>query len=238
MGKHDDLRQENVDHLARVLKRTGELKVFLAFTQTNKTDTAGWTSASRDARALAIICTMAELESLVKTCLQRTHEELNSAGIRTMALIPSVRQVVAHTAFESLRTLQDHSKMWERRSFTTTLDANVEVASFPIERSHPQPPLDGKTLKPEHFFRLWQIYQLPGSPFPNPRWPGALQKLALARNDLAHGNLPYHEIFQQAGRAVPNIESYVNDVSDFAAHFVATWNTYLENEAYIVQPTI
>ncbi|MFF9200533.1 HEPN domain-containing protein [Streptomyces sp. NPDC014986] len=236
MVKHDGLRKELLDHLGRLLKRTGELKVFLAFTQTTKTDTAGWTSASRDARALAIVCTMAELESLVKTSVQRTHEELNSAGIQTLQLIPSMRQVVAHTTFESLRTLQDHAKMWERRSFATTLEACSEVAKFPIEKSHPQPPLDGKTLKPEHFYRLWQIYVLPGDPFPNPRWPGSLQKMALARNDLAHGNLPYHEIFQQAGRSISDIEGYVSSVGDFASHFVDSWNEYLAEESYLVKP--
>jgi hypothetical protein len=233
--KHDGLRKEILDHLGRLLKRTGELKVFLAFTQTSQTNTNVWSSASRDARALAIVCTMAELESLIKTSVQRTHEELNAAGIQTLQLIPSMRQVVAHTAFESLRSLQDQTKMWERRSFTTTLESCSEVAKFPIERSHPQPPLDGKTLKPEHFYRLWQIYQLPGDPFPNPGWPGSLQKMAMARNDLAHGNLPYHEIFQQAGRSIKDIESYVASVSDFSSHFVDSWNKYLASEDYLVK---
>jgi hypothetical protein len=234
VGKHDGLRKEILDHLDRLLKRTGELKVFLAFTQTSLTNSSGWDSASRDARALAIICTMAELESLIKVSVQRTHETLNTAGIQTMALIPSVRQVVAHTTFESLRTLQDHSRMWDKRSFATTLELCDDPAKFPIERSHPQPPLDGKTLKPEHFYRLWQIYQLPGAAFPDVRWPGALLKLAMARNDLAHGNLPYHEIFQQAGRSIPEIESYISSVSDFASHFVRSWNLYLHDESYLV----
>ncbi|MFG2890468.1 HEPN domain-containing protein [Streptomyces sp. NPDC048248] len=235
MVKHDGLRKEILDHLGRFLKRTGELKVFLAFTQTSQTDSKVWSSASRDARALAIVCTMAELESLIKTSVQRTHEELNAAGIQTLQLIPSMRQVVAHTAFESLRSLQDQTKMWERRSFTTTLESCSEVAKFPIEKSHPQPPLDGKTLKPEHFYRLWKIYQLPGDPFPNPGWPGSLQKMAMARNDLAHGNLPYHEIFQQAGRSIREIEYYVASVSDFSSHFVDSWNRYLASEDYLVK---
>nr|WP_143657612.1 MAE_28990/MAE_18760 family HEPN-like nuclease [Streptomyces sp. alain-838] len=235
MAQHEALTQEITEHLARLLKRTAELKTFLAFTQTADTSSAGWLSGSRDARALAIVCTMAELEALVKNALQRTHEELNKSAITLRSLIPSMRQVVAHTEFESLRTLQDHGKMWEKRSYTTTLEQCVDLAKFPIERKHPQPPLDGKTLKPEHFFRIWQIYKLPEEPFPDQRWPGALQKMALARNDIAHGNLPYHEIFQQAGRSVPDIEGYVSRVGDFAGHFVRVWNKYLRSEMYLVQ---
>ena len=109
------------------------------------------------------------------------------------------------------------------------------MAEFPVERNHPQPPLDGKTLKPEHFNRLWEIYSLPGVPFPSLKWQGSLQKLALARNDIAHGNLPYHEVFQEAGRGVSDIEAYVTDVSDFATHLVQTWVTYLRDEMYLVE---
>ncbi|GAB3177686.1 hypothetical protein GCM10027162_27830 [Streptomyces incanus] len=57
----------------------------------------------------------------------------------------------------------------------------------------------------------------------------------MARNDLAHGNLPYHEIFQQAGRSIKDIESYVSNVSDFSSHFVDSWNEYLAGEEYLVK---
>ncbi len=238
MARHDELTQEITGHLTRLLKRTSELKIFLAFTQTADVNEAGWDSSSRDARALAIVCTMAELESLVKSMVQGTHEELNGSSISLKSLIPSMRQVVAHAEFESLRTLQDHGKMWEKRSFATTLEQCSDRAKFPIEKKHAQPPLDGKTLKPEHFFRLWQIYKLPEEPFPNQRWPGALQKLALARNDIAHGNLPYHEIFQQAGRSVADIETYVTQIGEFAAHFVDAWTKYLRAEMYLVAPKV
>lgn len=234
MVPHEALRLEISDHLGRLLKRTSELKVFLAFTQTADLNVVGWLSGSRDARALAVICTMAELESLVKTTVQRTHEELNTSSIPLKLLIPSVRQVVAHADFESLRAIQDHAKMWDKRWYTTTLERCGDFAKFPVEKSHPQPPLDGRTLKPEHFFRLWQIYSLPDAAFPDQRWPGALQKMALIRNDIAHGSLPYHEIFQHAGRDIPDIEKYVTHIESFAGHFTTAWSRYLREELYLM----
>jgi hypothetical protein len=118
-------------------------------------------------------------------------------------------------------------------SFATTLESCREIAVFPIERNYPQPPLDGKTLRPEHFERLWAIYSLPGYAFPRSTWNASLAKLALARNDLAHGNLAFYEIFQQAGRSVADIERYVNDIEGFTNHFIDSWWEYINDEGYL-----
>ena len=81
---------------------------------------------------------------------------------------------------------------------------------------------------------MWSIYQLPGSAFPVLSWEGSLQKLALLRNDVAHGNLAIEEIFAQPGRSLVEIRAYVNDIGMFAMSFVEAWERYLSEQAYLV----
>jgi len=226
--------QDLTDQTVRVLERIEDLKLFLAFARTPDSGSGRWKSAQRDARALAIVCSVAELEALTRFTIQRTHEELNAAFLSVDRFVPSVRQIVAHNCFESLRALQDPIKMWERRLYATTLESCAEIAEFPVVVNHPQPPLDGRTLRPEHFNRLWKIYSLPGYAFPRSAWDASLTKLALIRNDIAHGNLPFIEIFQQAGRSIKEIEGYLNDIEDFVAHFHDSWTEYMQSQQYLI----
>jgi hypothetical protein len=230
---HEALRSQMLDHLGRLLERTDELRTFLAFVQGG--ETGHWMSASLDARALAIVCGMAELESLVTTTIQCTHEALNDAGIKTQQLTPALRQMVAHSTFESLKEVRDHKRMWRSRGSVTTLDSCPEFSRFPVvKKGAPQPPLDGRTLKPEHFHRIWEIYQLPDQPFPVLAWQGHLVKMASARNDLAHGNLPYPEVFREAGRSVSSVEQYVGTIRGLSTHFADKWIQYLIEERYLI----
>lgn len=234
MDIHDAAIGEIHQQGERLLRRIDELKFLLLYVRgLDSKDGVGWESSTRDARALSIICSVAELEALTKTVIQCMHRELNDATICGGELAPCLRQIAAHNAFESLRSLQDSAKVWERRAYVTTLDTSAEYLGLPIATQGPQPPLDGRTLRPEHFFRMWDIYGLPGEAFPSVAWASSLQKLALVRNDIAHGNLPFAAIFQQAGRTVTEIESYVDDLSSFSIHFVSASAEYLEKKLYM-----
>jgi hypothetical protein len=234
VGIHDGFVGRIADQGERLLRRIDELKRLLAFVQLTDEDLhKGWPSAARDARSLAIICSMAELEALTAFLIKGTHSELNGCTLITRDIRPCVRQLAAHRAFESLKTLEDHSKLWQQRAYTTTLDQNAEFLELPISAKGPQPPLDGRTLRPEHYYRIWAIYGLPGDAFPSVSWAASLQKLALLRNDLAHGNLPFAEIFQQAGVTVPEVENYIDDLAEFSIHLISAWSQYLELRLYL-----
>ncbi|MFI9784663.1 HEPN domain-containing protein [Kitasatospora sp. NPDC051984] len=235
MASHDALIAEVQAHGERLLRRSDDLKGFLALAGHKPRDEAGprWESEARDARALAAICLMAELESFTKSVIQETHKEINESGLSISRLRPSLRQLAAHAAFESLRELNDHSKLWERRRYATTLELCNDPTSLPVNYKQAQPPLDGRTLKPEHFNRIWEIYGIPGEAFPYATWSASLQKMSLFRNDVAHGNIPYVEIFQQAGRSVADVERYVDDLGEFAIHLTTSWVEYLEKSGYL-----
>lgn len=238
MAPHDNLVIDIHLRADKFLRRVDDLKKFLALV-TGNSQTSGnprWSSESRDARALAIVCVMAELESFTKYLIQETHMAINSSAVTMGDLRSSLRQLAAHTTFESLRELNDHSKLWERRKYATTLDACAEPVELPVNRRQAQPPLDGRTLKPEHFNRLWEIYGLPGLSFPSAAWSASLQKMAMLRNDVAHGNISYVEIFQQAGVALSDVERYVDDIVEFLIHLVDSWCQYLSATGYLKGP--
>lgn len=235
---HDSLVQEITDRGERLLRRYDELKRLLALVQNlGSSVSEAWESSARDARGLAIVCSAAELESLTKFLIQQTHRNLNSTIIVTREMRPSIRQVAAHSTFESLRHLQDHSKLWEKRAYATTLDSCLDSVSLPIETKGPQPPLDGKTLRPEHFNRIWEIYGLPGVSFPHSPWALSLQKISSIRNDIAHANLPFDEIFKQPGVSISDIELYIDHLGEFAIHLTSSLIDYLRLRLYLDKPS-
>jgi hypothetical protein len=231
---HESLRAELDGCCDRLLIRIEQLKRYMQLSaQVGTESRAVSTSLLAEARGSAIVGVCAELEALTRTTIQRTHEELNSMGIPYANLVASLRQLAAHHVFESLRELQDHSKLWERRLYATTLEKCPDSPQFPIARRSAQPPLDGRTLRPEHFYRIWDIYGLTGMAFPTVSWATSLQKVALLRNDIAHANLPFYEIFKQAGSSVGEVERYLDDIGYFSMHFVFCWSEYLRDEGYL-----
>jgi len=235
--KHDALILDLHSAIDRLLDRLDDLRFYLIGADTlAQQDAKRWGFASLEARGAAVVGASAELEAATRTFIQRTHDELNGMTIPIKDIRPSLRQLAAHSEFESLRTTNDHSKLWERRSYTTTMDSCANPLKLPIVRKTAQPPLDGRTLRPEHFFRLWDVYGLPGVAFPSVAWVGSLQKIALARNDIAHGNLRFKDIFLQPGRNAREIERYLDDLSLFAIHLVEQWEEYLEKELYLAGP--
>jgi hypothetical protein len=217
----------------RLLKRTDGLKTYLlAASSLARQDPKRWHFATLEARAAAIIHTVAELESLTRFVIQETHRGINGK-YSVKVLKPCIRQLAAHTTFESLRDLGDPAKVWARRAEATTLEYSSQLLALPIMTKTAQPPLDGRTLRPEHFSRIWAIYGLPGAPFPYISWEASMLKLAGARNDLAHGNVPFDEVFQAAGMGITHIESYVNDIAAFSIHLTTAWVDYLDNERFL-----
>lgn len=234
MGAHSSLILRVQDHGNRLLRRVDDLKrLMVAAESLMKDDAARWQFFTREARGAAVVGVMAELEALTRFVIQETHRAINASTLSHKELRTCMRQLAAHSAFESLRAVQDHSKLWGARSFTTTLEYCAELIVLPITSNGPQPPLDGKTLKPEHFNRLWTIYGLPGIAFPSSSWASSLQKMALIRNDVAHGNLSFEDVFSQAGRTNSEIESYIDSIASFSIHFVDQWCEYLDKELYL-----
>ena len=195
-------------------------------------------AATQDSRAAAIVYSMAELESLTRFVLTEAHKAINVLEVPVRDVRPCLRGLAAHSWFESLRSLQETAKVWERRTLTTTMEDSAEPMRLPVvRRPKAQPPLDGRTPKPEHFALVWVTYGLPDEPFTTGAWETTLRKLSGIRNDLAHGNVPFHEVFQTAGLQEEAVEGYLADLAHFAIHFASSWITYMTSASYLAHPS-
>jgi hypothetical protein len=228
--------QTLVDQQDRLSKRAQGLKRLIISVQTVAlSPVASGVLLLQEARAAAIVGIVAELESLTRTILSEIHDHINQAAVPLNSIAACLRQLAVHDEFESLRTLQDATKVWEKRAFATSLDRQSTGTVLPMPRKGPLPPMDGRTPNPGLYSRIWAVYGLHRDVFPVASWSASIQKLSGLRNDIAHGNLPVHQVFQQPGVQVPDIERYIDDVQAFSDHFVATVTDYIASKLYLTR---
>lgn len=222
------------DQADDALKRLDRLKSFLVAAEALRVqDHARWFFLTQEARAACIIGVCAELEALTRVFLVAVNGEINR-GVHVVGdLKPCLRGLAGHAHFESLRTSEDAATVWARRTAVTSYDTSTEVAAMPLPARGPQPPMDGKTLTPSHFQRLWDVYGLDGDPFPELAWATTLTKLSGLRNDIAHANLPFSEIFRTAGTTSPSVERALDQMNNFVIHLTVTWTSYVASQHYL-----
>lgn len=234
MGVHDDCLKVIWDGLERTLDRFDELRRFVQVARTVAGDPQlAWKKATIEARASLIVCSMAEMEALTRLSLAEVHRSLNALLLPSNSYRLSLLPLLGDSRFESLRMLNNREKMWDRRSELMSLHSSVDVVEFPVPIKGPQPPMDGATLRPVHFQRIWSIYGLAGVPFPEQAWSLSLGDMADLRNDVAHANSPFGAIFQAGGRSVEHLLQHLINLEEFAMHLVESWDCYLTGACYI-----
>ncbi|GAD84380.1 hypothetical protein NCAST_23_01380 [Nocardia asteroides NBRC 15531] len=176
---------------------------------------------------------MAELESLVTYVIRSVNGVINDRAHVVSDIKPCLRSIACHSVFDSLRTVADSQKVWSSRQLVTTLESSTDILELPVTYGTAQPPLDGRTLTPGHFIRIWSIYGLDGTWYPTISCAMTLTKLSGARNDLAHGNEPFNIIFSQPGLDVKSIERYMDEMCMLYIHFSNSFVDYIENSRYI-----
>jgi hypothetical protein len=189
--------------------------------------------ASQSARAEGIIFGMAELEALVKNDLTQANSQLNSLQISYRDAKPCLRQLGAHSIFESLRSTTQSDKVWEHRARVTGFETSSELLCIPATTVGPQPPLDGKTLTPPHISRIVTVYGLADLEFASSSWQGSLYLFRSKRNDLAHGNITFGRVFQEPGMTPEKIVSCLADLEDLASALTLAWTEYFSQSRYL-----
>lgn len=228
--------------LERYLDRLDDLRRFLAVADAiEKSTEIKWAHAKREARGSAIVCAMAELEALVVGVLCAVNEEINDSSTPIADLRSSLRPLVAHRELLSLAALADAEKVWRQRSVVTCLESSQDLATLPVNGPagrEPQPPLDGRTLKPNHLVRIGAVYGIDVASFIQTHETLSLKKLSDARNDIAHGNLPFHAVFSRVGFQADDIRSDLDAFDEIGYRFVGAFAGYIEREDYMAQPPV
>lgn len=187
--------------------------------------------------AAAVVACMAEIESLMRGYLVGLAQQINGLGIRIRDIEPTLRSIAGHSHFESLANSENSENIWLRRLRVTSFEADEELVQFPVAaRGKPQPPLDGRTITPEHVHRIWLILSLTSDPFPDPACIASLRKLSGLRNDIAHCNYPIEEVFAGPGVSRDEVVKYLDDMVLFILHVSTIWSDYSLNKAFLVRP--
>lgn len=221
------------DAAERALSRVDRLKTLLL--HAGKSPAAGISDVaySQEVRASCIIFSMAELESLVTNVLHASNETINGRGHPIAIVKPCLRSLAANNIFESMKMTSDPQRMWESRRAITSLKSSTEILSLPITHRTAQPPLDGRTLTPRHFLRIWNVYGLPGDWFPSVSCAMTLTKLSGTRNDLAHGNISFNDVFAQAGLDINAVEQYMDEIGWLYIHFANAFVNHIDKSNYL-----
>lgn len=223
--------------LERYLDRLDELRRFLSVAEAiEQSSSISWSHADREARGSAIVCSMAELETLVVVVLCHANGVINSSAAAVGDLRPSLRPLAAHRELLSLAALGDAGKIWRQREFVTSLDTSTEACALPVNGQggrEPQPPLDGRTLKPHHLQRVAAVYGISTASLIQTQETLSLKKLSDARNDIAHGNLPFHGVFSRQGFLPAEVRRDLDAFDRIGYNLVATFDGYLDRADYL-----
>jgi hypothetical protein len=177
---------------------------------------------------------MAELEALVTGVLDHVNEEINGLQVQLKDLRPSLRALAAHAHWKSLDAAVDPTKVWARRQSVTCFDRSADSVALPRSNDRePIPPLDGKTLRAMHMERVAIVYGIDATKIVSTGSVLSLKKLAAARNDVAHANLPFLTIFARAGFSMKDIRLDLDELEELGFRLVTEFDGYLSSANYL-----
>ncbi|WP_457356117.1 MAE_28990/MAE_18760 family HEPN-like nuclease [Roseateles sp. P5_D6] len=176
-------------------------------------------------RAAAYVWLAALLERTVRDALKATVREITAAAPPLNQIRASLHTLLCDAHFASIAA-QRRSASWEtkRKIFESTAATDAAVFSEDLL------PLDGKTLRGEHFDVIWAVFDIHGDSLPTPRHRIALKDLAEGRNDVAHGNID--PIVFGRTKATTDMLRLASHIDDVITHLLVKLDDYLSNAGF------
>lgn len=165
------------------------------------------------------------LERVVKDAIKATLREIAARAPALKDLRLSLFTLICDSQFESMVS-QSKSNAWETKIALLQRTVDPAPALFPEHVL----PLDGKTIRAEHFDAIWLVLGLPSSSTPSAVHRLALKELAEGRNEVAHGDqdpVSFGRI-----KATVDLLNLVNRVDDIVIHLLSRLDEYIEKRIY------
>lgn len=180
---------------------------------------------------------MAEVEHVVREYVERLVDTVNGASVMIKDLQPGLRALAVHGEFQSIMSSPAADADWSKRRLVTNLEVASTIADLPRRpRRGPQPPLDGRTIAPPLLLRLWEMLDLPGSPFPKADCSTSLLRLSSLRNDIAHRNDDPADVLSQPGASAREVAGHIDNVELLLFHLAMTWDHYIRTKSFHLAP--
>lgn len=177
------------------------------------------------AKAFSYVWLSASLEQFVRGFLESLSRELTSRQIPRSDLRRCLLALCDFPHFDALREVGG-LPMWSRRVEVMARTESRDAAVF----SDVVFPLDGRTLRPEHFETIWRIFGLPGVPLPSGRHSFALNDLADGRNAVAHGRSSPSAFGRS--KVMADVLRIVDFIEDVVLETAVAADTYLRAHQY------
>ena len=167
----------------------------------------------------------AALEAVVNDLLSATLNEINVQRLPlrdTRLSLFALTRAPEHDSLQQVRGL----KMWQRRA---EIHVSIESAQ-PCVLALDRLPLDGRTIRPQHLETVWAVFGFSGDPTRSSLHRLALNDLAAARNELAHGG---EQVGAVAGRKTrQELLRLVELVEDLALNLWEVCEHYIDTQGF------
>ncbi len=167
----------------------------------------------------------AALEQFVRAELRLLGDTMTAAAVSAADVRPSLQALLLKPSLDGLSKLSGLNAWLRRAEIFERSSAQTPAVFLPQVL-----PVDGRTLKAEHFEAIWRIYGFTGKPVPSQRHVLALKELAVFRNDLAHGTVD--PVSFGRAKTVADALRAIQSVEDVAEHLHTTADAYLAAGAF------
>lgn len=193
----------------------------------------GWKTVSRDVRASAAVFSIAEFEGLLKDCIEVAHEAIEASGYPVGSLRDGIRMLHLDSRFPAASGPASDATWAARHDVADS--HNLAAAPTLPRRNHAgdMQPIGNQTPRPGTVLRVWRVYDLPGQPFPQLPWHGALGELADIRTDVAHRRMPLGSAMAGKARTADSIAKAVAQLRELGSHVTKTFEQYIAGIGYV-----
>lgn len=176
-------------------------------------------------RASAYVWLAALLERTVREALQATLREISLLAVPFKDLRFSLFSLLCEAEFASIAD-RSRSSSWEQKiaMFLRTAEANPALLAENIL------PLDGRTLRGEHFDTIWLVLGLGVPSVPSPLHRIALKDLADGRNEVAHGHID--PVSFGRSKATVDMLRITQRVDEVILHLLGSLDAYVDKKQY------
>lgn len=192
----------------------------------------GWNTVSRDVRAGAAVFAIAEFEALLKDSIEELHAHIEQSGRTLAALCDGVRMLHFDGRFSAAAGSRLDAAWTARREVGSSHQASVPPALPRRDSRGFLQPVGSMTPNPTAVMRIWLVYGLPGTPFPEFSWRRALGELADIRNDVAHRRAHLTLAMSGQNRTADAIAEYILHLRDLGKHVSHSLDLYAGQEGY------
>lgn len=202
-----------VDATAHVAQRIQEVRMLCATLSSESVPV----ETQKSIRGLVYVALFGMYERTMAMCVYRAIELGGGHTLAIGALHPGMQAFALRTDFESLRAVGP-DKLWSKMRDLLARVRSSEVASLSSVF-----PAGGSFMRPRQLALIWELFQLPGEPWPTKSSIDRIHELVDARNNVAHGA----EGAAERGARVTNDEiiKRADEVEALCLHIVAAFES-------------